>query len=75
MSFEFLTLKYINPIFFNKMNFEDVEERDGAHHVFYSLARLISCFLQAFGCRGMFGLRLALRRIVQWFQSQLFTSR
>jgi hypothetical protein len=49
--------------FLHKMNFEDVEERDGVYFVRSRPGGLISCFFQAFGCRGTFGPRLALRPI------------
>jgi hypothetical protein len=45
------------------MNFEDVEERDGMYFVLSRPGGLISCFFQAFDCRGTFGPHLALRQI------------
>lgn len=55
--------KYFPVSFLHKMNFEDVEERDGVYSVLSRPGGLISYFFQAFDCRGMFGPRLALRPI------------
>jgi hypothetical protein len=49
--------------FLHKMNFEDVEERDGVYSVLSCPGGLISYFFQEFDCRGMFGPHLALRPI------------